>query len=50
MIKKVVQQDRELLAASRWVQPLFDARSVLPVREHEKIARTQLAGFFNIPT
>jgi hypothetical protein len=40
MIKKVVQQGRSD----------FGARSVLPVREHEKIARTQLAGFFNIPT
>jgi hypothetical protein len=49
MIKKVIQQGRELLAASRRVQPLFDARSVLPVREHDKIARTPLVTFFNIP-
>jgi hypothetical protein len=60
MIKKVVQQGRELLAASRRVQPLFDARSVLPVREHGKMASclrealrrrqgTPLAAFFNIP-
>jgi len=39
MIKKVVQQGRSD----------FDARSVLPVREHGKIARTPLAAFFNIP-
>jgi hypothetical protein len=26
----------------------FDARSVLPVREHGKMARTPLAAFFNI--
>jgi len=36
--KKFVQQGR-----SR-----FDARSVLPVREHGKMARTPLAVFFNI--
>jgi hypothetical protein len=28
---------------------LFDARSVLPVREHGKKVRTPLAAFFNIP-
>jgi len=28
---------------------LFDARSVLSVREHGKKARTPLAAFFNIP-
>ena len=28
----------------------FDARSVLTVREHGKMARTPLAAFFNIPT
>ena len=39
MIKKVVQQGRSD----------FDARSVLPVREHDKIARTPLVAFFNIP-
>jgi len=27
----------------------FDARSVHPVREHGKMARTPLAAFFNIP-
>jgi len=27
----------------------FDARSVLSVREHGKMARTPLAAFFNIP-
>jgi hypothetical protein len=27
----------------------FDARSVLSVREHDKMARTPLAAFFNIP-
>ncbi|MEC4672752.1 MAG: hypothetical protein VST68_01060, partial [Nitrospirota bacterium] len=27
----------------------FDARSVLTVREHGKLARTPLAAFFNIP-
>jgi hypothetical protein len=39
MIKKVIQQGRSH----------FDARSVLPVREHDKIARTPLVAFFNIP-
>ena len=29
-----------LLAASRRAQPLFSAQSVLPVREHGKLART----------
>ena len=38
--KKSVQQGRSL----------FDARSVPPVREHGKRARTPLAAFFNIPT
>ena len=33
-----VQQGRELLARSRWGSPLFDARSVLSVREHGKRA------------
>ncbi len=47
--KKSVQQGRELLARSRWGSPLFDARSVLSVREHGKMARTPLADFFNIP-
>ena len=28
----------------------FDARSVLSVREHGKMARTPLAAFFNIPS
>jgi hypothetical protein len=39
MIKKVIQQGRSD----------FDARSVLPVREHNKIARTPLVAFCNIP-
>jgi hypothetical protein len=39
MIKKVIQQGRSD----------FDARSVLSVREHDKIARTPLVAFFNIP-
>jgi hypothetical protein len=39
MIKRVVQQGRSD----------FDAWSVLPVREHDKIARTPLEAFFNIP-
>ena len=39
MIKKVIQQGRRD----------FDARSVLPVREQDKIARTPLGAFFNIP-
>jgi hypothetical protein len=39
MVKKVVQQGRSHL----------DARSVLPVREHDKMARTPLAPFFIIP-
>ena len=38
MIKKVIQQGRSD----------FDARSVLPVREHDKMARTPLVAFFNI--
>jgi hypothetical protein len=38
MIKKVIQQGRSD----------FDARSVLPVREHDKIVRTPLVVFFNI--
>jgi hypothetical protein len=37
--KKSVQQGRSL----------FDARSVLSVREHGKKARTPLEAFFNIP-
>jgi hypothetical protein len=28
----------------------FDARSVLSVREHDKMARTPLVDFFNIPS
>jgi hypothetical protein len=39
MVKKVVQQGRSD----------FDARSVLSVREHDKMARTPLVAFFNIP-
>ncbi len=39
MVKKVVQQGRSH----------FDARSILPVDEHGKKARTPLAAFFNIP-
>jgi hypothetical protein len=39
MSKKVIQQGRSH----------FDARSVLPVREHDKMARTLLVAFFNIP-
>jgi len=39
MIKKVLQQGRSD----------FGVRSVLPVREHGKMARTPLAAFFNIP-
>ncbi len=38
MVKKVVQQGRSA----------FDARSVLPVREHDNSARTPLVAFFNI--
>ena len=38
MIKKDVQQGRSH----------FDARSVLPVREHGKMARTPLVAFFII--
>ena len=37
--KKLVQQGRSH----------FDARSVLIVREHGKMARTPLEAFFNIP-
>jgi hypothetical protein len=40
MFKRVVQQGRSH----------FDARSVLIVREHGKMARTPLAAFFNIPS
>jgi hypothetical protein len=39
MFKKSVQQGRSS----------FDERSVTPVREHGKMARTQLVDFFNIP-
>jgi len=39
MFKKVLQQGLSH----------FDARSVLIVREHGKMARTPLAAFFNIP-
>ena len=39
MVKKVTQQGH-----SR-----FGARSVLPVREYDKMARTPLATFFNSP-
>ena len=38
MVKKVIQQGHERLSVSRRGQPLFDARNVLSVREHEKIA------------
>jgi hypothetical protein len=38
MFKKVVQQGRSD----------FDARNVLPVREHDKIVRTPLVAFSNI--
>ncbi|WP_447965914.1 hypothetical protein [Nitrospira sp. Ecomares 2.1] len=39
LFKKVVQQGRRH----------FCAQSVLPVREHGKMARTPLAAFFNSP-
>ena len=39
MVKKFIQQGHSP----------FDARSVLPVREHGKRARTPLVAFFNIP-
>jgi len=39
MIKKSVQQGRSQ----------FDARSILTVCEHGKMARTPLTEFFNIP-
>jgi hypothetical protein len=39
MVKKVIQQGHSH----------FDARSVLPGREHGKRARTPLVDFFNIP-
>jgi len=38
-----------VLAASRRGRPLFDARSVLLVREHGTMARTSLVDLFNIP-
>ena len=38
MIKKVIQQGRSH----------FDAQSVLPVREHDKMGKTPLVDFFNI--
>ncbi len=40
MFKKAVQQGRSD----------FGARSVLSVREHDKMARTPLVDFFNIPS
>ena len=39
MIKKIIQQGRSH----------FEARRVLLVREHGKMARTPLVAFFNIP-
>jgi hypothetical protein len=39
MVKKVIQQGHSH----------FDARSVLPVREHGKRARTPLVAFLTIP-
>ena len=47
MIKKVIQSCPEL--CRRKGRSQFDARNVLTVREHGKVARTQLAAFFNIP-
>ena len=46
---EAAQQGRESLARSRRGSPLFDERSVLPVREHGKMARTPLVAFCNIP-
>jgi hypothetical protein len=40
MVKKVIQQGRNH----------FDARSVRSVREHDKMVRTPLVAFFNIPS
>ena len=48
MIKKVIQQGREKLARSRRASPLFDARSVLPVREHDKIATCLRVAAFSL--
>jgi len=39
MVKKVIRQGRSY----------FDERSVLPVREHGKMARTPLMAFLTIP-
>jgi hypothetical protein len=58
MVKKVIQSCPEL--CRRKGHSHFDARSVLPVREHDKIATclrealrrrqgTPLVAFFNIP-
>jgi len=47
--KKIVQQGRESLVRSQRAYPLFDARSVLLVRDHGKTARTPLTAFFIIP-
>jgi hypothetical protein len=49
----VLARSRRALLA--WLIPqgepfVFDARSVLSVREHDKRARTPLAAFFNIPS
>jgi hypothetical protein len=49
MIKKVIQQGRSIACCVTQGAPVVDARSVLPVREHDKIARTPLLAFFNIP-
>ncbi|MEC4673908.1 MAG: hypothetical protein VST68_06940 [Nitrospirota bacterium] len=47
--KKSVQQDRSIACCVPEGATVVDARSVLPVREHDKMARTLLAAFFNIP-
>ena len=46
--KKIDQQGRDLLIASRRGQQLFGAWSVFPVHEQDNMTRTPLAAFFKI--
>ncbi len=48
--KKSVQQGRSIACCVPEGATVVDARSVLSVREHGKMARTPLAAFFNIPS
>ena len=49
MIKKIIQQGRRIAYSVPQGATGLEARSVLPVREHGKMARTPLVVFFNIP-